>query len=91
MKQNKVILSLVCFALVFALGGCGASEKEKTAAKERARLALEEKQLRETEEANKAITNMNQKMFGRMNSSVPGSATATTAPAQPPPSDQKKP
>ncbi len=60
-------------ALIFLLGfsictvGCGPSKAEREAAeRERQRLELEEKSRRETEAANKAITDMNQKMFKKL-------------------------
>jgi hypothetical protein len=49
------------FASVLVLTGCGPSKTE-LAKKERARLELEEQQLREAERANKAITEMNKKL-----------------------------
>ena len=60
-------------ALIFLLGfsvlavGCGPSKAEREAAeRERQRLELEEKARRETEAANKAITEMNQNMFKKL-------------------------
>jgi hypothetical protein len=62
--QNKLILFFLSFALALALTGCGPSKAE-LAAKERQRLELEEQARRDAEKANKAITEMNKKAFGR--------------------------
>ena len=60
-------------AIVFLLGfsilaaGCGPSKAEREAAeRERQRLELEERARRETEAANKAITEMNKNMFKKL-------------------------
>ncbi|MEO6785771.1 MAG: hypothetical protein ABI318_06525 [Chthoniobacteraceae bacterium] len=47
--------------LALAVAGCGPSRTEREA-QARARLDLEEQQRRETEQANKVITGMNQKL-----------------------------
>jgi hypothetical protein len=70
-----VALVVVCAALP----GCGSKEKE---ARERERMELEEKSRREAEAANKAITEMNRKMFGRKPADKP-------AEAQPKPEEKK--
>ncbi len=62
--QNKLPLIILSFALAFAFTGCGPSKAE-LAAKERQRLELEEQARRDAEKANKAITEMNKKAFGR--------------------------
>lgn len=62
MKPSRPVLCAV--ALLFVLVGCGPSAAER-AAKERQRLELEAKSRREAEQANKAITDMNKKMFGK--------------------------
>jgi hypothetical protein len=56
-----------------AFPGCDSKKKE---ARERTRLELEEQSRRDTEAANKAITNMNQRMFGRRPGSTPAAAPA---------------
>lgn len=59
--------------LVLLVSGCGASDVDQARAeRERARLQLEEKARRDAEAANKAITDLNKKMFGQK-------------PAEPPP------
>lgn len=60
--SSRFITVLALSAVCAALPGCGSKEK---AARERERMALEEQSRREAEAANKAITNMNQKMFAR--------------------------
>jgi len=62
MRTTIIILTLI-FALLVA--GCGPSKAEREAA-ERQRLELEEKARRETEAANKAITEMNKNMFKKL-------------------------
>ena len=57
---RTVVLVLV---LIFGTG-CGPSAAERQAL-QRERLQLEETQRREAEAANRAITEMNKKMFGR--------------------------
>ncbi len=55
----------VVLVLFVALGaGCGPSSAERQAL-QRERLQLEEKQRLEAEAANRTITDMNKKMFGR--------------------------
>lgn len=61
--SNPVLLSCI-LALAFSLAGCGPSQAERDA-KERERRALEEKSREDAERANKAITDMNKKMFGK--------------------------
>ena len=90
MKPNKIILPLVCFALVFALGGCGASEKEKAAANERARLELEKKQEQEIRDSSKAVTEMSKKLGKKPPAIDLGLPTTTTQPAQTPTTDPAK-
>ena len=60
-RVSRIILLL---ASVCVLAGCGPSKAERDAKKQQ-RLELEEKQRREAEAANKAITDMNKKAFGR--------------------------
>jgi hypothetical protein len=81
--RSAIFLVLVVSCTAFP--GCSSREKE---ARERARLELEEQSRRDAEAANKAITSMNQRMFGRK----PGS-TPATAPAgeQAKPGDQSQP
>lgn len=59
MRNNITIFVLAAF--LFAGAGCGPSKEERDT-QTRARLELEEKQRREAEAANKAITEMNQKL-----------------------------
>ena len=54
---------MLLLALVFSTG-CGPSAAEREI-RQRERLKLEETQRREAEAANRAITDMNKKMFGR--------------------------
>jgi hypothetical protein len=68
-----------------ALPGCDSKKKE---ARERERLDLEDKSLREAQAANKAITDMNQRMFGRKPSGTP---VAAPAKGQAKPGDQPEP
>jgi hypothetical protein len=51
--------------LSLLVAGCGPTKAERDA-EQRARLEQEEKARRETEAANKAITDMNQKMFKKL-------------------------
>ncbi len=63
-KQYIVILPMLALAGIVA--GCGPSKAEREAKeRERQRLEYEEKQRQEAAAANKAITEMNQRMFGR--------------------------
>tara|TARA_R110002020_G_scaffold327974_2_gene543900 strand:- start:267 stop:584 length:318 start_codon:yes stop_codon:yes gene_type:complete len=62
MKTTALILAL---GLSVFVTGCGPSKAEREAA-ERQRLELEEQARRETEAANKAITEMNQSMFKKL-------------------------
>lgn len=64
MKTSVLIITV---ALAILTAGCGSSKAEREAAeRERQRLELEEKTRRETEAANKAITEMNQNMFKKL-------------------------
>ena len=69
--RSAIFLVLVVSCTAFP--GCSSREKE---ARERARLELEEQSRREAEAANKAITGMNQRMFGRKPGSTPAAAPA---------------
>lgn len=66
MKLRHVILTVsIVFGAQF-FGGCGSKEEERARVeKERARLELEEKARREGEVGNKAITDINRRMFGK--------------------------
>jgi Tfp pilus assembly protein PilE len=93
MKTNRRIQCAALIALAAIFAGCGESRKDREA-RERARLEQEQQAERDAAKANKAITDMNRKMFGRMNASSPGATTTTTtttAPAQPPPPNSPKP
>lgn len=64
MKTTAILLTL---GLSFFVAGCGPSKAEREAAeRERQRLELEEQTRRETEAANKTITEMNQNMFKKL-------------------------
>lgn len=64
MKTTAILLIL---GLSVLSTGCGPSKAEREAAeRERQRLELEEQTRRETEAANKAITEMNQNMFKKL-------------------------
>ncbi len=62
MKPSFLIITL---GLSLLCAGCGPSKAEREA-EERARLELERQAEREREAANKAITDMNQKMFKKL-------------------------
>jgi len=62
MKTTALIFAL---SLTLLVTGCGPSKAEREAA-ERQRLELEEQARRETEAANKAITDMNKNMFKKL-------------------------
>ena len=82
MKPLKIGFTAAVAVLALALGGCGPS-KDELAARERARLEAEKQAEADAAKANKAITDMNKKMFGRINTSTPGAPTPP--PAQPTP------
>jgi hypothetical protein len=65
MKVAKLSLLSVILSLAFAATGCGPS-KADLAAKEHERLELEERARLERDAANKAITEMNKKMFRQL-------------------------
>lgn len=67
------VRTIIGGGMLLLVAGCGVSDAERTRVeRERARLELEEKTRRDTEAANKAITDLNKKMFGQK-------------PAEPPP------
>jgi TRAP-type C4-dicarboxylate transport system permease large subunit len=72
MKHHKSILLLAGLAFIFS--GCSNKDKE-------AQQRLEQQRQAEADAAkgNKAITNMNQSMFSKMNASTPGATATTTA------------
>jgi TRAP-type C4-dicarboxylate transport system permease large subunit len=70
MKHRKSILLFAGLAFIFS----GCSNKDKEAQQ---RLEQQRQADADAAKANKAITNMNQSMFSKMNASTPG-ATATT-------------
>lgn len=72
MTPVKPILLAGLLAVLPGLAGCGPSAAER-AAKERERRELEEKSRREAEQGNKAITDMNKKMFGKKSAPAPES------------------
>ena len=91
MKPNKPFFWMGCCALMLALGGCGASDREKAAATERERLELEQQQEREIRDTNKAITKMNQKLGRKppaLDLGLPATATQTTPAPAPAKTDQ---
>ena len=69
-RQTTFVVGLVLGMLL--VSGCG----DKKADKERTRLELDEQARRETEAGNKAITDLNQRMFGKK----PAVPTGTEAP-----------
>lgn len=89
MRTHKLGLVLVAFVFALAFTGCGPS-KDELAARERARLEAEKQATADAAKANKAITDMNKKMFGRTNNSTSGAPTPTTTSGQPAP-DPKTP
>ncbi len=88
MKTHKILLLAAVGFLVLVFTGCGPS-KDELAVKERQRLELEKQAERDAAKGNKAITDMNKKMFSRMNASSPGATAAGTPPAQPAPETKK--
>ena len=85
MKHAKFIFCAFAASLVVLFTGCGPS-KDELAARENARIEQEKQAARDAEKANKAITDNNKKMFGRMNASTLGATPAqpTTQPAPEP-------
>jgi hypothetical protein len=83
-RGSSIVLLL---ASVCVLAGCGPSKAERDA-RNKERLELEEKQRREMEAANKAITDMNKKAFGRkpppLDLGVPPEMKAAPAPTKTP-------
>ena len=91
MKTRKQIIVAALALLVAGLAGCGPS-KDELAARERARLELERQAQADAAKANKAITEMNKKMFSRMNASRTGpSPQPKIPPAQPAPPEKSEP
>ena len=77
MNPHGFMLNAAIFLGTLALAGCGASEAENARAdKSRTRLELEEKTRRETEAANKLVTDFNRRLFAK--------PPADPAPAPPP-------
>jgi len=72
MNLNNAILLPVVLACIFS--GCSNKDKE---AKER--LEQEQQAASDAAKANKAITNVNQSMFSRMNASTPGATPTPTS------------
>ncbi len=60
--KTRLVASLALAAVCVLHPGCGSKEQET---RERERMELEERSRREAEAANKAITDMNRKRFGR--------------------------
>ena len=81
--NSRFVTVLALVALCAALPGCDSKEK---AARERDRMDLEEQARRDAETANKAITDMNRKMFARKSAEKPAEAPT---PAQPKPEEKK--
>lgn len=90
MKNHKLILTVSILVAVLSLTGCGPS-KEELAAKERARIELEKQAQADAAKANKAITDMNKKMFSKMNASRTGSQAAEPTQNPPEKADTPKP
>ena len=82
--NSRFIAVTVLVAVCAAVSGCGSKEQ---AARERERMDLEEQSRRDAEAANKAITDLNRKMFARKPTENPAEASA----AQPPKPDEKAP
>ncbi|MEO6994871.1 MAG: hypothetical protein ABI273_14785 [Lacunisphaera sp.] len=61
MKPYKIFVVIGVFIGAQLMIGCGTNDADK----ERARLNLEEQARRETEVGNKAITDLNRRMFGK--------------------------
>jgi hypothetical protein len=80
----RTVVLLLAFG---ACAGCGPSAAERQAL-QRERLQLEETQRREAEAANRAITEMNKKTFGRkappLDLGFPSDAKAKSDPKQTP-------
>lgn len=82
--MNSRFITVVALVVVCAaLPGC--DSKAKTA-RERERIDLEEQSRREAEAANKAITDLNRKMFARKPTEKPAEAST---PAQPKAEEKK--
>jgi len=79
MNRAKSIFCAITASFVVLLTGCGPS-KDELAARERARIEQEKQAAHDAEKANKAITDNNKRMFGRMNASTPGATPAQQAP-----------
>jgi hypothetical protein len=87
--KNVSRIFLVGLPLVFCVVGCGPS-KEELAARERARLELERQAQADAAKANKAITEMNKKMFSKMNASRTGAPNRPPEPPAPTKSESPK-
>lgn len=90
MKFRRPIIVSALALLAVSLVGCGPS-KEELAERERARLELERQAQADAAKANKAITDMNKKMFKQMNASRTGAKTQDTTPTQPAPAAKSEP
>lgn len=77
--KARLVASIALAAVCVLLPGCGSKEQDT---RERERMELEERSRREAETANKAITDLNRKRFGRK---------PATTPAETPAGDQPKP
>ena len=75
--KARLVASLVLAAVCVLQPGCGSKEQET---RERERMELEEQSRREAEAANKAISEMNRKRFGRKPAEKPAEAPATEQP-----------
>jgi hypothetical protein len=75
--KARIITAVALVAVCAALAGCSSKEKD---ARERERIELEEQSRRETQAANKAITEMNRKLFGRKPAAKPADAPAAAQP-----------
>jgi hypothetical protein len=82
--KSRFLPVTVLIAVCAAVSGCGSKERE---ARERERMDLEEQSRRDAEMANKAITDLNRKMFARKPTEPSSEASA----AQPPKPDEKAP
>jgi hypothetical protein len=90
MITDRLSQGFAALLSVLALAGCG----RRTDARDKQRLQQEEQAENDEAKANQAITNMNQKMFGQMNSQPASSASNTAQPpppSAPPPTDAQKP
>ena len=75
--KTRLVASVALAAFCVLHPGCSSKEQET---RERERMELEERSRREAEAANKAITDLNRKRFGRKPVETPAAAPAAEQP-----------